>query len=500
MIVGAGPTGLVLALLLARMGVQCRLIDRADRPGTASRALVIHARTLELYRRLGIADQIVAAGVELKQFRLREGQKDVARLIFANIGAGLSPYPTLLSLAQDSHEALLQTEFERTGGLVERGARLETLVQDKDGVTATLSTGPATETARFAYVVGADGASSTTRHAIDIGFPGGTYSQRFFVADVEIPGIVEAEGYLTLGSTAFVLMLPARRNGTQRLVGVVPDEFGDCKDLSFEQLRPGIRALIGLDPAQVNWFSTYHVHHRVADRFRAGRVFLAGDAGHVHSPAGGQGMNTGIGDAFNLGWKLAHVVSGRAKPDLLDSYEPERIAFARTLVATTDAAFTRIVDPGIAGHILRSVLIPRLLPAITGMAATRRALFLAISQLHIAYPDSVLSEGRAGKLRGGDRLPWIAGNGATNFDLAPKLGWQVHVTGAVDAGFASDCDELGVAVHRIAWTDAAKAAGFVEGGAYLVRPDGCLGLVMQAQDGRALGGYVRARGLRFGAA
>src|SRR5207249_1803317 len=171
-------------------------------------------------------------------------------------------------------------------------------------------------------------------------------------------------------------------------IGLVPEPLRGRDDLEFDDLRAEVEQVTGTRVTEVNWFSAYRVHHRVADHFRRGRVFLAGDAGHIHSPAGGQGMNTGIGDAANLGWKLAEVLRGRAAPAILDTYETERIAFARVLVETTDRVFRGAVNPGLGGRILRTWLLPHLLPLLAGFSAGRHVFFRTLSQTRIAYPDS----------------------------------------------------------------------------------------------------------------
>src|SRR5947207_2465291 len=188
-----------------------------------------------------------------------------------------------------------------------------------------------------------------------------------------------------------------------------------------------------IDVERVHWFSTYRVHHRVADRFFEGRAFLVGDAAHVHSPVGGQGMNTGIGDAVNLAWKLAASLHGRANASLLDSYEPERIAFARRLVATTDQVFTGVTSPGAIARRVRLDVVPLLVPTLFKLTPMRRLLFRTISQTSLNYRGSSLSEGRAGMVHGGDRLPWVKadgnGVGADNFTPLKSLDWQIHVYG-----------------------------------------------------------------------
>ena len=190
---------------------------------------------------------------------------------------------------------------------------------------------------------------------------------------------------------------------------------------------------LGIAVNRVNWFSTYRVHHRVADRFRRGRVFLLGDAAHVHSPVGGQGMNTGIGDAVNLSWKLAAALRG-ASPSILDSFEPERIAFARRLVASTDRAFTVATSPGGIARFMRIAVVPRLLPMLARFTAVRRYMFRTVSQTAINYRATPLSQGAAGNVQAGDRLPWVPPTGAAaesgdNFTPLESLDWQVHVYG-----------------------------------------------------------------------
>ena len=196
--------------------------------------------------------------------------------------------------------------------------------------------------------------------------------------------------------------------GRARLIGTVREEAEhQHEDLSWNDVSQRVIEWMRIDVERVNWFSTYRVHHRVADHFRKGRAFLLGDAAHIHSPVGGQGMNTGIGDAVNLAWKLAAVLHGRADASLLDSYEPERIAFARRLVATTDQAFTGVTSSGAIARLVRLHIVPLLLPLLFAFEAVRRFMFRTVSQTAVNYRGSSLSEGRAGAVHGGDRLPWV---------------------------------------------------------------------------------------------
>jgi hypothetical protein len=252
----------------------------------------------------------------------------------------------------------------------------------------------------------------------------------------------------------------------------------------------------------VNWFSTYRVHHRVADYFRRGRAFLLGDAAHIHSPVGGQGMNTGIGDTVNLAWKLAEALHGQAEPRLLDTYEPERIAFARRLVATTDRAFTVVTSQGPLARVMRVDVVPRVLPALFGLRRLRRFMFRTVSQIAINYRGSWLSEGAAGDVEGGDRLPWVPadetsshtiGNCDDNFCPLSSLDWQVHVYGDCPAEIWDLCRRRDLALHTFPWRPRTRRAGLRRSAVYLVRPDGYVGLADPNAGVAKLEAYLDAR-------
>lgn len=495
LIIGAGPTGLVLALSLARRGVKFRIIDEHDAPGRESRALAVQARTLEFYRQFGFGDAVVAAGTEIRSVNLLEDGERVGGFSVADMGAGLSPYPFVLDFPQDEHERFLVDRLRDLGVEIERGVRLDRHVQKDDAVEAVLVHGEAEEQVRCEWLCGCDGARSRVREGLGVGFAGGTYQLLYYVADVKLGGGENDQLYLALGADDFALRMPARKGAMCRLIGFAPDRPEGATPVTFADVQPVAERLLQATVEELNWFSTYKVHHRVASHFRVGRCFLAGDAGHLHSPTGGQGMNTGIGDAINLGWKLADVVRGRAAPALLDSYEPERIAFARRLVATTDRAFKAVVADGWAGSFVRSVLMPRVVPAITSFAAGRRLFFRTISQIMIAYPDSALSEGRAGTVDAGDRLPWVSDT--DNFAPLASLDWQLHVYGEAPVDLADVAAGLSLPLHRFAWNDASADVGLARNAAYLVRPDGHVGLAMRVPDAVVLRRYIDRHGLRF---
>jgi 2-polyprenyl-6-methoxyphenol hydroxylase-like FAD-dependent oxidoreductase len=496
LIVGAGPTGLVLALWLTRLGVRVRIIDKTAEPGTTSRAMAVQARTLEFYRQVDLADVVVEAGVKVVAANLWVGGARAARLPLGRLGEGLSPFPYALTYPQDAHERLLIERLDALGVHVERRTELLRFDQDAERVRAVLKRpDDSEEVCEATYLAGCDGARSTVREALATGFPGGTYSGLFYVADVTAAGpAADGDIHVDFEEADFLAVFPLKGAGRVRLIGPVTWEPGhEPRELTFNDV--GERAIrnLKMTVAQVNWFSTYHVHHRVAARFREGRVFLLGDAAHVHSPVGGQGMNTGIGDAVNLAWKFAAVLNGGARDNLLASYEPERIAFARRLVATTDRIFTLVTKQGFVARLVRTRLVPLITPVLFRLTSVRRFFFHTVSQIGVNYRNGPLSAGAAGAVRGGDRLPWVQTEpGQDNFAPLTSLTWQVHVYGEPPPGLTDACAELQLPLHLFAWRQAMRLAGLRRRALYLVRPDGYVGLADPHANPERLREYWRA--------
>ncbi len=486
LIVGAGPTGLVLALFLARSGVKPRIIDKNSGPGQASRAMAVQARTLEFYRQLGFGDDVVSKGIQIAVGRMWTHGHMVAKIKIGDFGKGLSPYPFVLSFPQDDHERLLIEQLTAAGTSVEWETEMLDLTDAGESVRATLGTRNGTQQECVAaYLCGCDGARSTVRQALGLGFGGGTYDKTFFVADVRATGEAAADHELSfcLRAHDFLLVFPIRSTGMHRLIGVVPEELKGRGEIAFDDLRPFAEEQAGIRVEAVNWFSTYHVHHRVAEHFRAGRVFVAGDAGHIHSPVGGQGMNTGIGDAVNLAWKLAAVVQGRADGSLLDTYEPERIPFARSLVASTDRMFQVMTGSGPGNRLFRERVFPHLAPFVLGFRAVRTAAFRFVSQTRLNYHGSALSLGVAGDVHGGDRLPWAPlADGTDNFSPLRSVDWQIHVYGAARQQLREAARVAGVPLYEFGWAETMERAGLRRDALYLIRPDGYVALADAEQD------------------
>ena len=503
LIVGAGPTGLALALFLAKSGVRVRVVDKAAEPGTTSRALAVHARTLELYRQVGLADAVVDRGLRFAAANFWVKGRRVARAELGAMGTGISAFPYVVIFPQDEHERLLIERLRADGVIVDRPVTLTSFETRGERVVARLArNGGAEETCEAAWIVGCDGARSTLREQLGEGFPGGTYSHLFYVADAAASGpVMNHELHVALDDADFLAVFPLKADAHARFIGTVTAEaearHGGA--LGWNDVSPDVIGHLGVDVQQIHWFSTYHVHHRVVTRFRVGRAFLAGDAAHIHSPVGGQGMNTGIGDAINLAWKLAAVLQSRADASILDSYEPERIAFARRLVATTDRAFQLVTSSGRLAAFVRLHVVPRVLPILFRSKPFRRMMFRTISQTMIEYRASPLSRGAAGGVRAGDRLPWLAdasGETTTQDNYAPlaSLDWQLHVYGAPTPALQEVARSHGLALHAFAWRDAMAAAGFERDAAYLVRPDGYVGFAAPATaaSAPALGDYLKA--------
>ncbi|MFL5600613.1 MAG: FAD-dependent monooxygenase [Gemmatimonadaceae bacterium] len=500
LVAGAGPTGLVLALWLTRLGVNVRIVDKTAEPGTTSRALAVQARTLEFYHQIGIDQAVINAGVKISHLNFWVKGRRAARVPLGLLGEGLSRYAFALVFPQDAHERLLIECLDTLGLRVERRTELLRFVEHDGGIAATLRLPDGREeVCNAAYLAGCDGAASTVRSQLGIGFPGGTYTGLFYVADVEGTGEpVDGDLHADLEDADFLLLFPMKGPGGVRLVGTVRDlPQGEHGKLSFADVQGKALEHLKLTINKVNWFSTYRVHHRVANSFRGGRAFLLGDAAHIHSPVGGQGMNTGIGDAVNLAWKLAEVLKKGVSAKLLDTYEPERIGFARRLVATTDRGFTLVTRRSAVARVVRTRFAPLFAPILFRLAVVRRLMFRTVSQIQVNYRNSSLSVGAAGKVRGGDRLPWVdLGSGKDNFEPLTSLAWQVHVYGANRVGqeaIREACNDLGIPLHTFAWERRMQHAGLQRGATYLVRPDGYVALADPSAEPLKLRSYFQSK-------
>ena len=507
LIIGAGPTGLALAAQAHRHGASVRIVDRAPTAVHESRALVVQPRTLELLAGAGITADLVERGRSTVRLVLHAGSR-AAPLPLFDLGLTDSPYPFLLFLSQAETEATLAAHLTAHGVDVERGVELLQLAQDETGVRCRLSTDTGEQLAAARYVVGCDGAGSTVRRLLGIPFVGGRYPHRFALADLEIDGPIEADSVHTyLGPGGVLFFFPLGRPASWRLLGLLPGQSDG------EPIPPSLALLQELaddytggavrlrDPV---WRSEFRLRHRLAARYRVGSVFLAGDAAHAHSPAGGQGMNAGIQDGWNLGWKIALAARGQA--DLLDSYEAERLPVGRALLRFTDRLFNIATSTRLPARTGRTYVVPHVAPLLRRLPGPVRAAgFRRVADLDVSYRRSAAVEDRRSRLarhlRAGDRLPDAPLHGpdgpTTVHRLVGPPGHHVLLLGPSTAWDPRAVAELertpGVSVHLIRPGTATggsrdetgevwrrlHAGGFSQ---YVIRPDGHLGFRADGTD------------------
>jgi 2-polyprenyl-6-methoxyphenol hydroxylase-like FAD-dependent oxidoreductase len=510
LIVGAGPTGLMLANELARRGIDSLIIDRHAGPARETRALGVQARTMEIYAQLGLAERALELGKRATGANLWARGRRTARVPLGDIGQGLSPFPFLLILGQDDNERLLGDALRRQGRDVRWNTELVGLEQRAGGVSAVLTQPDGSKrTISASWIGGCDGARSAVRELNGIAFPGAPYQHVFFVADTTATGpMMPDELNVFLLSDGFHLFFPMRGKDHWRVVGILPPELRDRDGLVFDEVAPSVRSHVGtgLEFSECRWFSTYRIHHRRAERFRKGRCFLLGDAAHIHSPVGAQGMNTGLQDAYNLAWKLALVVSGRAGEPLLDSYAAEREPVAERLLQTTDRAFAFIVSDGWSSRLLRTRILARVAALAMSFDVARKLAFRTISQTGIQYRDGPLSQNRADLPEGGpsagDRFPWMKLNfaaGGPEEDLYSRLDgtrFNLIVIGQPAPTAPASLGDL-VKVHEIS-SDGVNGrvlerARIPAVSFFLLRPDGYVGLAGNRVDATTLQRYWSER-------
>ncbi len=471
-VVGAGPTGLALACGLRAAGVGVRVLDGAAGPAVTSRAMGLQPRGVEVLDRLGALGDLPQRGLPVREVVVNVGGRELARLQIAQLTSARA-----LLISQAEIEGSLRDRLTALGGSIEWGHRVTGVDAGSTGMVVRRDDATDVEAD---WVVGADGAHSTVRKAAGVGFPGVPLIERFLLADVHtdldrprsaacvwLRGSALLAAFPLPGDNLWRLMTPAPENG--------PDNPG--RDDIVDQLAARLAEETGSAIRSVEWTSSFRIQRRLADTYRRGRVLLAGDAAHIHSPFGGQGMNTGIGDAENLAWKLALVVAGRADARLLDTYQAERRPIARDVLATTSGLTEMVVGDGRLAQVLRDrVAVPLL-----NTAWLQRRIAEKSSQLRVSYRRGPLGTGRWRRLPGvrpGDRVP---GRMCTRPD-----GSTVRLHAAIGPAWALLGPESLADVARERLGDVVTLLG--AGDAMLVRPDGHL--AWQGCDPAALAAWL----------
>jgi 2-polyprenyl-6-methoxyphenol hydroxylase-like FAD-dependent oxidoreductase len=499
-IVGAGPTGLSLACQLIRYGVDFVIIDKKEKITPYSKAIGVQARTLEIYEQIGLADELIKQGTRAEKLRLAVGGKIRGEVKFKNIGEDLSSYPFLLIVEQSLHEHILDN-FVKTGGKeVSWETKLESFTQNESGVKAIVRNADGmTETIEAKFLVGCDGAKSYVRHTLDLDFEGSTFGRLFYVADVQIDWDFSHDAMMIcLAQSTITAFFPLPGEKRYRIVGTFPENEDRREgDILYEEIEKQIiqDTQLKLDIYNVNWFSVYRVHTRRVNRFSRGRCFLAGDSAHVHTPAGGQGMNTGIQDGYNLAWKLAHVLRGNSDFGLLETYNEERLANAKRLLQTTDRVFDfgASEDPFVA--FFRTRIFPYIANFAIGLKSVQNFIYPIVSQIGINYRKSPLSENHGIlRVKAGDRMPYFKIDEKSIYEKlkAPKF----HLLAFSDGqnplpNFTPDIT-VNVDVHDLSLVpQIAKIFGSDKSFVVLLRPDNYIGFISQDLDLELLRNYLK---------
>ncbi len=496
LVVGAGPTGLVLAADLLARGISIRIIDKRDGTSLETRAIAVHARALEVLDHMGLAERFVDHGQMVRWFSFYTDGKRRVSLDLARNG---TRFPFMLDIPQHQTETLLRARIAELGGVVEQGTELTGLSDDPAGVTATVRDvdgQPRQITA--GYVAGCDGAHGRVRHELGLPFRGHPYPQDWLLADVRLDWARaenEVHAFFRANATPLICF-PMREHRWRLVVPLAGDRASGPPDLAEIQRLAGQRAPEPVAASDPTWLASFNCHRRSTDIYRRGHVLLAGDAVHIHTPAGGQGMNTGITDAHNLGWKLALVAAGRAPDPLLDTYGAEREPVADQVLGLTHT----LVRLGTMTHPAKRALRDAIIPAAFAVGPVRRRATRRFTQVNVAYPASSLTQagrGRGGP-RPGQRVPDIevltAGGPSRLFTVLRRGRHVIVVTGADPcSALASPALEPYRDLFEVVTCGSADARAFRgtrAGSVFLIRPDGYLAARTRPDKPQVVLGYL----------
>jgi len=510
LVVGAGPVGLVAGCELARRGVRVRVIDKLAQPTEQSRAIALHARSLDMLDRMGIVDKMVGTGIKANAMQMYAGHSKLFRVPFGDVD---SAFPFTLTTAQTETERVLGEHLQSLGVSVERGVELVALTQDGPDAKAAQLTlrhdDGSTEQVSTSWVIGADGAHSAVRRLVGTKLAGSFVGERFLLGDVDAKHQVDLDSMHTLFAPDGPVVVLPMRDGRMRFLAQVHDAPGAPMNMhpSQEELQAIIdRRIGGIQVLRSHWLTGFEIRHARVPAYRWGRVFLAGDAAHIHSPAGGQGMNTGMQDAFNLAWKLAAVLKGDGGDTLLDSYQAERLPVADAVIAFTN----RLTKVGTLSGVPRRIrdVVVRM---ISYVPAARHTMADIAEEVNVAYRNSPIAVGqrlKRAKVVAGDHVPHVV-DAAIQKQLSVACGTQntghvvvtVHGAGQVapvarghgQVQVLVTADKAPVAGYDNVIADpkgiVAQRFGLKNGGRVVIRPDGYIGATASLDDTTTVADY-----------
>ena len=472
-IAGGGPTGLMLANQLERFGIDYILVDQKPAVVPESRAMTVQARTLEFMDQLGLVEKFLAQGKPTTHAEIYVDNRHAARIDFGSKYEGVeTPYPYVLNIEQNKTEQILLDNLQRRDSIWFETALVES-GQTPEHAWIVVENEHGRQKITGRYLVACDGSHSRVREQAGMEFVGKRYPTLFLVMDSYGRLEPELEGIMvSLRHNSLALAFNLSEPGKFRTFVTLPDtkRYEETPETAVALTKPEFPD--GFEVDKVAWFSYYKVACKMLDDFRKDRIFFAGDAAHTHSPAGGQGMNTGLGDAVNLGWKLAYTLNYPetypAESDLLATYSLERTRFAKGLLRTTDKLFSAVVTPGLGSRLVIG-LFPTLFRLIGTNSALQTLFFSRISQLTINHRASALSKGRCGHLRGGDRLPYFeytssAGTPTNSIETMRERNYHVF-------SFGNTAPETTVPFSHIGDEATLQRYNLPRGGYIIVRPD-----------------------------
>ncbi|HEV3251859.1 MAG TPA: FAD-dependent monooxygenase [Puia sp.] len=493
---GAGPTGLMLACQLARQGANFLILDKKTGITNESRALVVQARSMEIYQQMGLSEEVEREGEKSLGINFYRNGKRSGAVVLGNLGEGLSPFPYVMVYEQNKNESLLYRDLQSKGKEVKWDSEITFMEENNSGYSITIKQSTEGEK-KYAckYLVACDGSKSRVREFSGMPFQGGSYENVFYVADTHVKANI-APYMLSffLTKESLCMFFPMQGKDRFRVLGILPKEYYHRDNIHFEEVEKNTKAQVKMQIQfyDTQWYSTYKLHHKKVIHFNQGNIFFAGDAAHVHSPAGGQGMNTGLQDAYNLAWKLSLVSKGHAGNALLNSYHEERNPIAEDLLKSTDRLFGYMIKGEFFYAFVRQFLLPLALPLVARYASLRKQLFLLVSQTAIHYMRSSLSKGKAGSIRAGRRFPPIIlfenAEEISAYDLIKRESKTpfLIIVYKLPAGEFLEIDKDLFRIIEIPVNSAneqtLKGAGFPESFFAMVRPDNYIGYISKKPE------------------